>query len=741
MRYLTHSFNMYIQKVYDFFLGETFIEISHYDEHLKARFLLKFCFFFLLFTLLLLPTAIRISSIALLPLVGVILTIILTPFLFRWKRNTSFASILLLFTAFIYIVLLHLITARPEGLSIFLWYIVIILSASFTLNEKWALFYVLSSLFMVSFITFANHTNLISYPISRLGETERLWSIPHRVGIPLYFIYLIAKQFVADKNKAITVTKELLNYQEELNQILASRKKYYHSILEEVGDIIYEINLEGKFSYINNAGIALTGYTKSEIYKMTFDNCILEEDKMMHRRLIIEQLKARKKENYAQFRIQTKTGEIIWIGQTSKFIYDDKGNYLNSFCAARNITKLLKEEESLRLAKDEAIKHNQAKDSFMAAVSHELRTPLNSVIALGYNLLDNNPRLDQKEDLDTMLYSSNILLNLINNILDFSLIEEGKLPIKNECFDLIKLLKQIMNGHIQQLKNDQLFMDLQIDKHIPSKLIGDARRLSQILNNLLQNAIKFTPEGEVSLIIKLNHIKDNKVSISIHFEVKDTGIGIAQSDQAIIFERFTQLDSSLSRNYSGTGIGLSIVKRILHRLGSQIIITSELGKGAIFSFDLIFDEQIYRTPTTQKINKSGLTGAKVLLVEDNKINQLVAKKLLLKWKTKVDIADNGQIGLEKVKKNHYDIILMDIEMPVMNGLEATKKIRLFAGLNLPIIAVTATTSKEILNNFAQYQFTDLVSKPYRPMILYQKMLLHYKKKIVVPFIKDLTPLK
>lgn len=733
-RYLAYNLNAFTQKTYDFFLGEAFVKINNYDEHLKARFLLKFCFFFLLFTLLLFPTILNLSLIALLPFGGVILTIIITPFLFRWKKNTTSASIILLFTAFIYVAFLHLITARPEGLAIFLWYIVIILSASFTLNKEWALIYVVLSLIMVGFLTYANHANLITYPVSRLGQTERLWTIPHRVGIPLCFIYLIAKQFVSDKEKAMSVTNGLLTYQKELNQTIENRKEYYLSILEEVGDIIYEINLQGKFSYINDAGTKLTGYTKEEIYEMAFDDCIVHEDKMKHRKQILEHLQAGKKESYSEFRIKTKTGEVVWIGQTSKFIYDDKGNYVNSFCVARNITKLLKEKKILQAAKEEAIRHNKAKDSFMAAVSHELRTPLNSVIALGYNLVENNPREDQKEDLDTMLYSSNILLNLINNILDFSIIEEGKLPIKNEGFDLVELLKQVMNGHIQQLKNEQLFIDLKIDKQIPTKLIGDASRLAQILNNLLHNAIKFTTEGEVSLEVKLNHIKDNKVKIL--FEIKDTGIGIAPSNQAIIFERFTQLDSSLSRNYGGTGIGLSIVKRILNRLDSQISVSSEVGQGTTFSFDLVFEEQIHQVPIVKKVDKTGLTGAKVLLVEDNKINQLVAKKLLLKWKIKVEIADNGKIGLEKVKENQYDIVLMDLEMPVMNGLEATKEIRVLAGLELPIIAVTATTSKEILNNFAEYQFTDIVSKPYKPTVLYQKMLLHYKKEISTPKIES-----
>jgi len=536
--------------------------------------------------------------------------------LFRKKKNTTSASIVLLLTAFIYVAFLHIVTARPEGLAIFLWYIVIILSASFTLNKKWALFYLVLTLAMVSFITYANHANLIT-PFSRLNQAERLWSIPHRIGIPLLFVYLIAKQFVADKQKAIAVTKKLLADQEELNHTLATQKQYYHSILETVGDIIYEINLAGKFSFINNAGIILTGYTKEEIYKKTFDYFVIQEDKLAHRKLIFEELQAGKKEIYTQFRVQTKTGEIIWIGQTTKFVYDDKGNYVNSFCVARNITKLLEEKKVLKAAKDEAIRHNKAKDSFMAAVSHELRTPLNSVIALGYNLLDNDPRLDQKEDIDTMLYSSNLLLNLINNILDFSLIEKGKFPIKKEYFDLVQLLKQIMNGHIQQLKHEPLFIDLRIDKHIPSKLIGDAGRLAQILNNLLQNAIKFTPEGEVSLFVKLKQIKDNKVNIL--FEIKDTGIGIAPSNHIIIFERFTQLDNSLSRNYSGTGIGLSIVKSILNRQNSQISVNSELGKGAIFSFDLLFEEQVYHhTPISQKIDKTGFSRQKIITQMENK---------------------------------------------------------------------------------------------------------------------------
>lgn len=416
---MTQSLHIYIQKIYDFFLVNDFIGIENYDEHLKARFLLKFCLCFLLFSVLFSPIVLYISPIAFLLLGGVLLVSILTLFLLKWKKNTTTSATILLLTAFIYVAHLHLLTGQLEGLAIFLWYVVIILSASFMLNKRWAQFYVFSSLAMIFCIALAKDVNLIIYPVNKFEGIDRLWSIPIRIGIPLYFIYLIAKQFVLFKEKAITTTQELLNYQKDINLTLASKKEYYHAILEEVGDIIYEINLVGKFSYINNAGVELTGYERSDIYKMTFDACIVEEDKIKHRKLILEHLQLGKRKSYFSFRIRTKSGAIIWIGQTTKFNYDAAGNYVNSFCVARNITKSLEEREILKAAKDEAIKHNRAKDSFMATISHELRTPLNSVIALGYNLLDNEPRVDQKEDISTMLYSSNILLNLINNILDF----------------------------------------------------------------------------------------------------------------------------------------------------------------------------------------------------------------------------------------------------------------------------------------------------------------------------------
>ena len=270
----------------------------------------------------------------------------------------------------------------------------------------------------------------------------------------------------------------------------------------------------------------------------------------------------------------------------------------------------------------------------------------------------------------------------------------------------------------QSIKDKSIKIQWNKDTNISNKLIGDAGRLIQILNNLLQNAIKFTSKGTIEL--SMQQVSETDNSVDIYFEVKDTGIGIDASKLDHIFERFTQIDGTLSRAYGGTGLGLSIVKNLLHQLGSEIYVNSELGKGSTFSFTITFSKQELevkqKTLNSCVSTRDNLENLRVLLVEDNKINQLVTKKILLKWKTKVDIAENGQIGVDKFKQNKYDLILMDLEMPVLNGFKATQQIRALEDTScvVPIIAVTASAVTDIVRQLETYQFTDLVMKPFEP---------------------------
>lgn len=724
--YLVSNLKLLTEKIIAFFLDENKVALLEPDEKLKAKLVLTLCLFFSIFALLFSPTVFLVSPFFFIAIILLIGTNIGTLFAIKKTGNIYSSTVIFLLSNFFFIAAVHVFTARPEGLAIVLWYIVVALSASFILNKKWALFFTIAAFSMIGILTIAEHFNFIDHTLNRINTTQRLLTFPIRIGLPFFLIYLIAKEFVNNRIKAIKDAEQLISYQNELNTKIAVSEKFYRSILEEAEDIIFELNGKGYYSYINPAGLKLTGYSRAELYQMSFMDCLFEADRKKHQRQLVQQLNTGLSTSYMQFRIRTKAGAIIWIGQTTKIIFDDSGKYQRSFCVARNITKQKQETLILNQAKEKAVQLNQAKNNFLAMMGHELRTPLNAIIGLGHNLLDNPHTKEQKEDFKTILFSSNNLLNLINDILDFTLIEQSKFTLKKKAFDLSEILHQTVNAYHAQL-HGALSVELNMDESVPTQLIGDVGRLLQILNNLLQNAIKFTKQGTVAINVKLQSIKENQPQI--YFEVKDTGIGIAASNLDNIFERFTQLDNSLKRNYGGMGLGLSIVKKLLNKMDSDIQVTSELGKGSTFFFTLPFTQQPIGTITTapQKLPKDILAGASVLLVEDNKINQLVAKKLLLKWKTKVDVAENGAIGVEKAKKQAYDIILMDLEMPVMNGLEATKVIRLLPNYqNKPIIAVTASTTKDTKEYLDNYQFTDLVQKPFKPDTLYQSMAKHYK---------------
>lgn len=723
------NIKLYFEDIVEFFIKENNVDFYDYDQKLKVRLVLKLCFLFTIFTIPVLPTVYLISPILLGIFILLISVNIGVPFIIKHTTNLYFPTILLLLCNFIYIAAIHSLTGRPEGLAIVLWYIVIILSASFVLNRKWALFFSIIAFALIVGLTAIQHYDLLSYSNIRINDTQRLWTLPFRIGLPIFMIYVIAKEFVANRSMAVAEAQNLITHQTDLYEKMTTSEHFFRSILEEAEDIIYEIDSSGHFSYINPAGLKMTGYTKEEIYQMNFSDCILKVDRERHRRTIFKQIKQKQKTNFFQCRIRTKRGEIIWLGQTTKIIFDSQGNYQRSFCIARNITKQKEERLILNKAKEEAVRLNEAKNNFMATISHELRTPLNAIIALGHNLLETHPKVSQKEDLQTILFSSNNLLSLINDVLDFSLIEQSKLILKKEPFDLHYILSKTVKAYELQL-GKEISLQLHLDERVPTKLIGDSGRLLQIVNNLVQNAIKFTKNGDISINVQLQSFKDNKPQI--YFAVKDSGIGINASNLENIFNRFTQIETNLNRNYSGLGLGLSIVKKLLQRMDSQIYVESAVNKGSTFYFTLAFSEQqqpiIKKKEVLKNPQKDVLSEAKVLLVEDNKINQLVAKKLLKKWKTKIDLAENGQIAVEKAKVNHYDIILMDIEMPVMDGLEATKQIRCLDNYkNIPIIAVTASTTKETIAKLETLKFTDLIQKPFKPDTLFQTMVMQYNK--------------
>ena len=363
----------------------------------------------------------------------------------------------------------------------------------------------------------------------------------------------------------------------------------------------------------------------------------------------------------------------------------------------------------------------KAKGLFLSTMSHEIRTPMNAVIGIANLLLNENPTQEQLESLQTLKFSAESLMYLINDILDFSKIDAGKIELESTEFNLSQLLVNIKQSFISKVEEKGLKFHLQIDSELPQILIGDPIRVAQIITNLISNAIKFTEIGNIYLEVK---VKENtSESTIINFCISDTGIGIQPDKIPFIFEHFIQASSDTTRKYGGTGLGLAITKKLIELFDSQISVESIVGVGSKFFFDLRFikSDQINLIIEPKKQLKiEPLTGIKILLVEDNDINIFVVVRFLKNWDIVYDVAKNGAIAIDMHHKNRYDLILMDLQMPVMDGYEATIAIRL-KDKKTPIIALTANAFSDIKQKVLEVGMNDYITKPFDPDDLYKKI--------------------
>ena len=424
-------------------------------------------------------------------------------------------------------------------------------------------------------------------------------------------------------------------------------------------------------------------------------------------------------ENQHQEKINkfTKLISILAIALISILSLLSLSLYKNNIIRNRSNLLLKEVNSELKVAKENAEKSSKARTDFLSTVSHELRTPLNAINGITHLLLEEKPKKSQLKYLESLQFSGNYLLTFINDILEINRIESNTVKVEHINFNL-KILLQNIQSSLKEIANDnnnKYILD--IDQAIPNDLIGDPTKLSQIFMNLINNALKFTKSGEVKIIAKLHSIK--KETVCIYFEIIDTGIGIPEDKLETIFESFSQGSIEINRKYGGTGLGLSIVKKLIDILGGKIKLESKVGQGSTFSFDLKFKiGKKVAAEVTKNYDETVFENKKILLVEDNKINQMITQKMLENKKTICEIVENGEEAIEKARNNHYDLILMDVHLPGINGTDATKVIRTFNN-KTPIIALTAISLNENREMLLSFGMNDVITKPFEPNNFYE----------------------
>jgi signal transduction histidine kinase/CheY-like chemotaxis protein len=397
--------------------------------------------------------------------------------------------------------------------------------------------------------------------------------------------------------------------------------------------------------------------------------------------------------------------------------------YKNNTIRKKSNNELSVKNKELILAKETAELATKAKANFLSTVTHELRTPLYAVTGLTNMLIEENPKEEQKAHLTSLKFSGDYLLTFINDILDVNKIEAQKVDLETEVFNLKSKAKNIILALSNAQPKNNVKIHLDYDKDLPNYFVLDQVKISQILINLIGNSIKFTKNGDVWVRILKTKVEEEKYTL--HFEVEDNGIGISKEKQENIFESFSQGSIEINRKYGGTGLGLSIVKGLVGILGGTINLESEIGKGTKFYFEIDVKKGEKKTEIKQieyfkGLDPSKLQNINVLIVEDNKINQMITQKTLSKMNIKSDIVDNGEAAVELVKEKKHNVILMDIHMPGISGVEATKQIREF-DTDLIIFALTAVTLDDKINEFKSAGFTDVISKPFKQEV-FEKIL-------------------
>lgn len=519
---------------------------------------------------------------------------------------------------------------------------------------------------------------------------------------------------------------------QERTEALQYSEEKYRGIIENMDLGLIEVDNDDIIRKAYKRFCELTGYEESELIGQKAADILLPDEDF--RRIIAEQNNNRLEGETGVYEVplKKKNGEVIWVIISGAPIIESNGNVTGSVGIHLDITERKRTQEALEEARQVAEDARRAEKRFLANMSHEIRTPINAIIGMTHLLYDTNPNKKQVEYLSAINYSADLLLNLVSDVLDISKIEAGEMKLSEQTFSLKDLINSTLQTFRLRLQGKDVKLVLDFDDEIENDVIGDSTFLTQILMNLLSNAVKFTEKGEigvqVSLLCRLGDFLMTEV------KVFDTGIGISPSSLGRIFDSFKQADQDVKVKYGGTGLGLAIVKQLVNLHGGEISAESTLNEGTIFTFTLPLKDSKQQTKKLHSLTADISEDWKnyhVLVVEDNLINQKYVEGLLLKWQMSYKIANQGLEALDFLQKEDFDIILMDIRMPEMDGYETTIAIRKLEGnanQNIPIVALTASAMSDEIDYAFEIGMNSYLTKPFTPdqlrEILEQKLTLN-----------------
>ncbi len=547
----------------------------------------------------------------------------------------------------------------------------------------------------------------------------------------IFPMYLAVNRVNAENQVSFVGIIQDITEQKEIDKALHTSQAIYSEIFNNSPDAIFLLDVmpgeKFRIVMVNPTNYNLTGLAPEKTFGRMLDEFIPPEMYPSVKQNYLDCIKAGKQTEYNENAVIN--GRKYVFHTTLTPIKNGHDEVVRILGVSRDITERDKAEAELKQAKNEAEFANRAKSNFLAVMSHEIRTPMNAIIGMADLLSETKPSKEQEEYIQIFQKSGEHLLSLINDILDLSKIESGHMDMENIDFNLTRVAQKVIDIMDVKAKTRHIGLEYEIATDVPVWLRGDPNRLSQILLNLIGNAIKFTHQGKITLLIKKRSEKDNKIELL--FEVKDTGIGIPANRIESIFNIFTQVDSSTTRQYGGTGLGLTISKKLAELMEGNIWVESELGKGSSFFFTIKLkrsekpaeSEIIAATPIEQKHEERhhGKKEKKILIVDDSEDNRQLIMLYLKKLRYQLDIAENGEEAIEKYKNKKYDLILMDIQMPVMDGYRATAIIRDLEHEHdqkpTPIIALTAHAFKEDAERSIKAGCTGHLTKPIKKATL------------------------